>query len=168
MPRAPRIGLLLSLLSLLQPALLVGCGAKTPEATMAALRESACAADVPGFFSRVDKARVTSTVGGLELPSAPTGSEGGADATHPSTSLNRVLGARVLEYMRPEIAQALFLGWEKDVKLGPEGKLCHMEVLETRTTESSATVSWKLAGERARVFELERGADKKWIVVGLK
>lgn len=132
----------------------VGCSPPTAKSTLEDMKKAACARDVPGFFSHVDKTKIT---------------EVGVRRAKESME-DKGLAGEIVKGMADDLiqsaAQKIFIDWEDDIKKGTGGDLCKMEFMSADEHEHSAEVKWKTPSGKDKVWRFQK-FDKTWLAVEL-
>ena len=135
-------------------ALLLGCSSPSGKGTFEEMKKAACAGDVPGFFSHVDKTAIA---------------ESGKKRALSITDGKGLVGAMAKEMASGQIdvaVQKTFTEWEDEIKKGSAGYLCKMEFTSSDEREQGADVKWKTASGKDKIWVFQR-FDKKLLAVEL-
>jgi hypothetical protein len=131
-----------------------GCSSPTGKSTFEEMKKSACAADVPGFFSHIDKTAIAES--GKKRALAIADGKGIVGEMAKSLADGQINVA----------VQQTFTEWEDDVKKGSSGNLCKMQFVSSDERETTAEVKWKTASGKDKSWIFQR-FDKKWLAIEL-
>jgi hypothetical protein len=124
------------------------------------MRNSACSADVVGFFSRIDRG---STLDNLIAHDRTKREESVAKLDMRYQAAVRK-GWDEAETNLPDVMADIFRGWEEDIRRGSSADFCHMSIVDSTESDGSADVHWRTPSGKDRTWRLARGSGR-WLVV---
>jgi hypothetical protein len=143
------------LLSVMLMAMALAACSNSPKSTVKLMKKKACARDIEGFFSYVDKEKVTE---GMQSRAQEK-----AGSMRAFTEREKA-GKELAQALMKEMTNLVWAAYEVDIKRGKQSSFCQMDIVSEVESATGGTVTVEMPTGLRQKWQFDKAGDAYTLV----